>query len=124
MECLGLSNKQALLSRFQEAFRSMWTQNGDHISRMYLGTGALDGKAKVSAFNQPQSWSLSRVRENSQFVDFMLSFAVEAAMSTKNTLELSSVVDILFHVVAFSYMHYSQSYGLGNQTYRGETLKE
>ena len=25
----------------------MWAQNGDHISRIYLGTGALDGKAKV-----------------------------------------------------------------------------
>jgi len=47
VECLGLSSKQAMLSRFQEAFRTMWTQNGDHISRMYLGTGALDGKAKV-----------------------------------------------------------------------------
>ena len=47
VECLGLSSKQGLLSRFQEAFRTMWTQNGDHISRMYLGTGALDGKAKV-----------------------------------------------------------------------------
>lgn len=47
VECLGLSGKQGLLSRFQEAFRTMWTQNGDHISRMYLGTGALDGKAKV-----------------------------------------------------------------------------
>ena len=114
MECLGLSNKQALLSRFQEAFRSMWTQNGDHISRMYLGTGALDGKAKVSAFNQPQSWPLSRVRKHSEFVDFMLSFAVEAAMSTKHTLEISSVLDISFHVVAFSFMHYSQSYGESN----------
>ena len=47
VECLGLSSKQAMLSRFQEAFRTMWAQNGDHISRMYLGTGALDGKATV-----------------------------------------------------------------------------
>ena len=47
VECLGLSSKQGLLSRFQEAFRTMWSQNGDHISRIYLGTGALDGKAKV-----------------------------------------------------------------------------
>ena len=47
VDCLGLSNKQSMLTRFQEAFRTMWAQNGDHISRMYLGTGALDGKAKV-----------------------------------------------------------------------------
>ena len=44
----------------------------------------------------------------------MLSFAVEAAMSTKHTLELISVLDNLFHFVAFSYMHYSQSYGEWN----------
>ena len=48
VECLGLPNKQAILARFQEAFRTMWAQNGDHISRIYVGTGALDGKARVS----------------------------------------------------------------------------
>ena len=48
------------------------------------------------------------------FVNFMLSFAVQAAMSTKHTLELSSLLDILFYVVAFWYMHYSQSYGESN----------
>lgn len=47
LEFLGLTSKQGMLSRFQEAFRTMWAQNGDHISRIYLGTGALDGKAKV-----------------------------------------------------------------------------
>jgi len=47
VECLGLPNKQAMLTRFQEAFRTMWAQNGDHISRIYVGTGALDGKARV-----------------------------------------------------------------------------
>lgn len=50
VECLGLPNKQAILTRFQEAFRTMWAQNGDHISRIYVGTGTLDGKARVSLY--------------------------------------------------------------------------
>ena len=36
---------------------------------------------------------------------------MEAAMSTKHNPKLSSMFDILFHFVAFPYMHHSQSYG-------------
>jgi len=32
---------------------------------------------------------------------------MEAATSTKHTLKLSSMLDMLFHFVAFSYMNYS-----------------
>ena len=35
------------MARFQEVFRTMWTVNGDSVSKIYAGTGALDGKAKV-----------------------------------------------------------------------------
>ena len=33
---------------------------------------------------------------------------------TKVTLKLSSMLDMLFHFMAFPYMHYSQSYGTSN----------
>ena len=39
---------------------------------------------------------------------------MEAAMSTKDTLNLSSMLGKLFHFVAFSYMQYSQSYEASN----------
>ena len=43
---------------------------------------------------------------------------MEAALSTNHTLKLSSLLDMLFHFVAFpcffSYMQYSQSYGASN----------
>ena len=39
-------------------------------------------------------------------------------MSTKQFLKLSSVLDMLFHFLAFSYMNYSQSYGLGVVLFR------
>ncbi|XP_043927358.1 synaptojanin-1 [Protopterus annectens] len=47
LECLGLTEKPQLVTRFQEVFRSMWSLNGDSISKIYAGTGALEGKAKL-----------------------------------------------------------------------------
>lgn len=47
LEEMGLTEKPQLVARFQEVFRTMWSVNGDSISKIYAGTGALDGKAKV-----------------------------------------------------------------------------
>lgn len=47
LEKMGLTEKPQLVARFQEVFRTMWSANGDSISKIYAGTGALDGKAKV-----------------------------------------------------------------------------
>ena len=47
LEEMGLTEKPQLVARFQEVFRTMWTVNGDSVSKIYAGTGALDGKAKV-----------------------------------------------------------------------------
>ncbi|XP_078514530.1 synaptojanin-1 isoform X3 [Lissotriton helveticus] len=46
LELLGLAEKPQLATRFQEVFRTMWSLNGDSISKIYAGTGALEGKAK------------------------------------------------------------------------------
>ncbi|XP_061659106.1 synaptojanin-1 [Syngnathoides biaculeatus] len=46
LEEMGLTEKPQLVARFQEVFRTMWSANGDSISKIYAGTGALDGKAK------------------------------------------------------------------------------
>lgn len=48
MQLLGLANKSSIVVRFEEGFKTMWAKNGDNISRIYIGTGALDGKARVS----------------------------------------------------------------------------
>lgn len=47
LEDMGLTEKPQLVARFQEVFRTMWSVNGDSVSKIYAGTGALDGKAKV-----------------------------------------------------------------------------
>ncbi|XP_064476937.1 synaptojanin-1-like isoform X2 [Ornithodoros turicata] len=44
---LGLQDKPQLASRFMEVFRQMWVQNGDQVSKIYAGTGALEGKSKL-----------------------------------------------------------------------------
>lgn len=49
LEKMGLTEKPQLVARFQEVFRTMWSANGDSVSKIYAGTGALDGKAKVLA---------------------------------------------------------------------------
>ncbi|KAM9455269.1 synaptojanin-1 isoform 2-T3 [Clarias gariepinus] len=47
LEAMGLTEKPQLVARFQEVFRTMWSVSGDSISKIYTGTGALDGKAKL-----------------------------------------------------------------------------
>ncbi len=49
MASLSLPSKQQLLTRFKQQLQSAWTQNGDNLSRLYTGTGALkfEGKSKV-----------------------------------------------------------------------------
>ncbi|XP_073473229.1 synaptojanin-1 isoform X2 [Aquarana catesbeiana] len=47
LEVFGLAEKPQLVTRFQEVFRTMWSTNGDSISKIYAGTGALEGKAKL-----------------------------------------------------------------------------
>ncbi|XP_064634309.1 synaptojanin-1-like isoform X2 [Lineus longissimus] len=43
LESLGLADKPQMMSRFVEVFKQMWGLNGDHVSRIYAGTGALGG---------------------------------------------------------------------------------
>ena len=38
---LNLNDKPNIVSRFVEMFRSMWVNNGNELSKMYAGTGAL-----------------------------------------------------------------------------------
>lgn len=58
LEEMGLTEKPQLVARFQEVFRTMWSANGDSVSKIYAGTGALDGKAKVQNNRQKYSTRL------------------------------------------------------------------
>lgn len=47
---LSIADQPQILSRFTEVFKQMWIQNGDQVSKMYAGTGALEGRSKVCLF--------------------------------------------------------------------------
>lgn len=47
LKLLELDEKATIVSRFQEVYKTMWQTNGDQVSRIYAGTGALEGKSKV-----------------------------------------------------------------------------
>nr|XP_012636353.1 synaptojanin-1 isoform X9 [Microcebus murinus] len=66
MEALGLAEKPQLVTRFQEVFRSMWSVNGDSISKIYAGTGALEGKAKAGKLKDGAR-SVTRTIQNNFF---------------------------------------------------------
>lgn len=36
-----------MVSRFEEVFRQMWINNGNEVSKIYAGTGAIQGGSKV-----------------------------------------------------------------------------
>uniref|UniRef100_A0A8C5A770 phosphoinositide 5-phosphatase n=1 Tax=Gadus morhua TaxID=8049 RepID=A0A8C5A770_GADMO len=66
LEEMGLTEKPQLVARFQEVFRTMWTVNGDSVSKIYAGTGALDGKAKVGKLKDGAR-SVTRTIQNNFF---------------------------------------------------------
>ncbi|XP_055004769.1 synaptojanin-1 isoform X5 [Boleophthalmus pectinirostris] len=66
LEEMGLTEKPQLVARFQEVFRTMWSQNGDSVSKIYAGTGALDGKAKAGKLKDGAR-SVTRTIQNNFF---------------------------------------------------------
>lgn len=47
LSSLQLDDKKQNMSRFIEVFKQMWVNNGNEISKIYAGTGALQGESKV-----------------------------------------------------------------------------
>ena len=48
---LGLTDKPNIVSRFEEMFKQMWISNGNELSKMYAGTGALGGAGGSKVIN-------------------------------------------------------------------------
>lgn len=47
IEALKLGEKKQNLTRFEEIFRQMWLNNGNEVSKIYAGTGAIQGGSKL-----------------------------------------------------------------------------
>ncbi|XP_070565612.1 synaptojanin-1-like [Ptychodera flava] len=65
LDCLGL-DKSSVRSRFDEFYKNMWALNGDHVSRIYAGTGALEGKTTAGKLRDGAR-SVSRTIQNNFF---------------------------------------------------------
>jgi len=42
LKCLKLNDKENIVARFEDGFRQMWVNNGNNLSKIYAGTGALN----------------------------------------------------------------------------------
>lgn len=47
LHLLRLMEKQQMVSRFEEVFRQLWINNGNEVSKIYAGTGAIQGSSKL-----------------------------------------------------------------------------
>ena len=63
---LNLTDKPNIVSRFNEMFRTMWVNNGNELSKMYAGTGALGNSgSKVISKLRIGQWKRSiRLNDN------------------------------------------------------------
>ncbi|XP_049621275.1 synaptojanin-2 isoform X2 [Suncus etruscus] len=65
LESLGLNSKP-IAERFVESFRAMWSLNGHSLSKMFTGSRALEGKAKVGKLKDGAR-SMSRTIQSNFF---------------------------------------------------------
>ena len=49
---LNLTDKPNIVSRFEEMFRQMWINNGNELSKMYAGTGALGNSGSKVRYSE------------------------------------------------------------------------
>ncbi|CAH0562090.1 unnamed protein product [Brassicogethes aeneus] len=47
LQSMQLVDKKQTISRFEEVFKQMWINNGNEISKIYAGTGAIQGGSKL-----------------------------------------------------------------------------
>ncbi|XP_041467143.1 synaptojanin-1-like isoform X2 [Lytechinus variegatus] len=66
LEALGVTSKPQIMSRFLETYRTIWGLSGDHISRIYAGTGALEGKTTAGKLRDGAR-SVTRTIQNNFF---------------------------------------------------------
>lgn len=65
LESLGLNSKP-IIDRFVESFKAMWSLNGHGLSKVFTGSRALEGKAKVGKLKDGAR-SMSRTIQSSFF---------------------------------------------------------
>lgn len=70
IQLLSFPDKVQIQSRLEELFRQMWVNNGNEVSKIYAGTGAIQGGSKVILFQL----FLSRLSNEYFQIGFLLLF--------------------------------------------------
>ncbi|XP_065165114.1 synaptojanin-1 [Atheta coriaria] len=47
LQVMNMIDKKQTVTRFEEVFKQMWVNNGNEISKIYAGTGAIQGSSKL-----------------------------------------------------------------------------
>ncbi|CAH1803194.1 unnamed protein product, partial [Owenia fusiformis] len=117
LEPLGINSKPQMLSRFMEVYRQMWGLNGDHVSKIYAGTGALGGgrsKAKDAARSATRTIQNNFMdRSKQEAIDILLlgsalnSELADKARALLSTNSLHASPSILHEMVSRHYEYTS-----------------
>ncbi|CAL1535444.1 unnamed protein product, partial [Lymnaea stagnalis] len=103
LEALGLAAKPQMVGRFEEVYKQIWVHNGDHISRIYTGTGALGGgRSKYS----DASRTASRTIQNN-FLDGSKQEAIDVLLMGSSLH--GALADRARALLGSRYLHASES---------------
>ncbi|RUS89988.1 hypothetical protein EGW08_002255, partial [Elysia chlorotica] len=103
LEALGLASKPQMIGRFEEVYKQIWVHNGDHISRIYTGTGALGGgRSKYS----DASRSATRTIQNN-FLDGSKQEAIDILLMGSSLV--GTLADRARALLGSRYLHASDS---------------
>ncbi|KAL1129891.1 hypothetical protein AAG570_012835 [Ranatra chinensis] len=58
LQLLKLNDKQQIISRFEEVFRQMWLNNGNEVTKIYVGTGMIHSGSKLMDGARSAGWSM------------------------------------------------------------------
>ncbi|XP_012937640.1 synaptojanin-1 [Aplysia californica] len=103
LQALGLAAKPQMVGRFEEVYKQIWVHNGDHMSRIYTGTGALGGgRSKYS----DASRSASRTIQNN-FLDGSKQEAIDVLLMGSSLY--GALADRARALLSSRYLHASES---------------
>jgi hypothetical protein len=86
----GLDVSEKNLNKFRDVFRQMWIINGDNLSRIYAGTGAIQGKSVT----QDLSRSLTRAIQNN-FLDSNKQDIIDMILYGKTRVRLPARIELI-----------------------------
>lgn len=87
IQLTALSIDESYANRFRESLKTLWSENGNAISHLYAGTGALESGSRI----QDAQRSISRINyldEKQKLIDRLLYGNLPSTLQGQKTLAL------------------------------------